>query len=313
MRHQTIAALTLTLLTLAACDDAKEKDPDGGAGTSAGDGATGGVGGVGGSGATGGTSGTGGDGGTGATSGSGGAGGSGGTSGTGGSGGCTSPADCDDNINCTADDCDTDRCTNVIDLSLCSAAQVCDLRTNGCKASTACGANPDCVDTDACTRNERCDLSAAACKWDMLDNDSDGHAPETCGGDDPDDADGNTYPGAPEVCDGKDNDGDGVIDTGVPCGGFCTSDQDRAAFANDMVEQALTSCINIGSGTSACVASGLPGPLSDACTTCVDMWINCRARCNCGSLAECRLCECRTACPAAVERCTGLPYPVACN
>jgi hypothetical protein len=79
-------------------------------------------------------------------------------------------------------------------------------------ASTACGGEPDCADTDPCTRNERCDLSAAACKWDLLDNDQDGHAPETCGGDDFDDADDASYPDAIDVCDGADNDRDGMVD-----------------------------------------------------------------------------------------------------
>lgn len=195
---------------------------DGGTGGTSGAGATSGSGGTSGVGATGGTSGaTGGSGGTsgtGGTAGSAGTGGTagstgtGGTSGTGGAGGCDSPADCDDGIDCTADGCDTSYCTHVIDLSLCGASQVCDLRTGGCRASTACGGNPDCMDSDPCTRNERCDLAAAACKWDMLDNDGDGHAPETCGGDDFDDADGARYPGAIDVCDGKDNDRDGVSD-----------------------------------------------------------------------------------------------------
>ena len=43
------------------------------------------------------------------------------------------------------------------------------------------------------------------------DDDSDGHYDETCGGDDCDDADSDTYPGALESCDGKDNDCDGTV------------------------------------------------------------------------------------------------------
>ena len=43
------------------------------------------------------------------------------------------------------------------------------------------------------------------------DDDSDGHYDEACGGDDCDDADPDTYPGALESCDGKDNDCDGTV------------------------------------------------------------------------------------------------------
>jgi len=236
--RMTARVLCVAIVALAACSDATVKEPDGGAGSSAGDGAVGGTGATGGTSGSGGTSGTSGAGATGGTSGAGATGGTsgnGGTGGTGGSGGCTSQADCNDNINCTADGCDTGRCTNVINLSLCSASQVCDLRQSGCTASTACGGNPDCVDTDACTRNERCDLSVAACKWDILDSDSDGHAPATCGGDDINDADGSVFPGAVDSCDGKDNDGDGVIDESSDANGSCSS------YAN-----ASGTCVNGG-------------------------------------------------------------------
>ena len=44
-----------------------------------------------------------------------------------------------------------------------------------------------------------------------LDGDGDGYVPSRCGGDDCNDADVQTYPGAPELCDGRDNDCDGVV------------------------------------------------------------------------------------------------------
>jgi len=243
MRHLSTSTLAALLLTLTGCDSETSSPADSGtAATSAGSsgeggtvgtGATSGEGGSSGTGGTGATSGTGGSGGTGATGGSSGSGGSGGgagtggtgaisgtggssgtgaTGGSGGSGTCAAASDCDDNIDCTADDCVATCCTHVIDATPCTSGQVCDLREGGCTASTPCGDDDDCMDSDPCTRNERCNLSAAACEWDMLDTDADGHAPTTCGGDDFDDADGTRYPCAAELCDGKDNDGDGSVD-----------------------------------------------------------------------------------------------------
>lgn len=230
--RMTARVLCIAVVALCACSEATTKEPDGGAGTAAGDGGTGGVGGNGATGGTSGTSGTGGTSGAGGTSG-----GSGGIGGTGGAGGCDAPSDCRDSIDCTSDACESGRCTNVIDLSLCSASQICDLREGGCSASTACGGNPDCVDSDACTRNERCDLATAVCKWDMLDNDNDGHAPESCGGDDFNDADGSRFPGAIDVCDGKDNDGDQVVDEPADADLACST-QSQGTCVNGMCELA---------------------------------------------------------------------------
>ena len=55
-----------------------------------------------------------------------------------------------------------------------------------------------------------------------VDNDGDG-SPE---GEDCDDADATTYPGAAELCDGKDNSCDGAIDEGVQTSFYADGDGD---------------------------------------------------------------------------------------
>ena len=51
--------------------------------------------------------------------------------------------------------------------------------------------------------------------FDAADQDQDGHVSDAGGGDDCDDGDPNSYPGAPEQEDGADNDCDGVVDEGT--------------------------------------------------------------------------------------------------
>ena len=62
--------------------------------------------------------------------------------------------------------------------------------------------------------DERNDMGAfggpGACAW-CGDHDGDGYDNRACGGDDCDDIDPDTYPGAVELCDGKDNDCEGAV------------------------------------------------------------------------------------------------------
>ncbi len=237
----------------------------GGDGGTSGEGATGGSGGSNGEGATGGSGGSGGSAGTGGvggdagSAGAGGTGGDGGSAGSGGTGGCIGAGQCNDSIDCTADDCVEGACVHAIDLTLCSASQVCDLRQGGCIASTACGGAPDCADADPCTRNERCDGSVAACRWDVLDNDDDGHAPETCGGDDFDDANPWRYAGASEMaCDGLDNDGDNAVDEDCSPGVCSVEDREillttNLAFYILMATDAPPALSSVSSYCRACV------------------------------------------------------------
>ncbi|MFC1890562.1 hypothetical protein ACFL4G_12490, partial [Thermodesulfobacteriota bacterium] len=71
-------------------------------------------------------------------------------------------------------------------------------------ATASCDDDGDPCTVDVC--------SAGACSSVLQDDDDDGHAPETCGGDDCDDSDPFSFPGAEETCDGNDNDCDESID-----------------------------------------------------------------------------------------------------
>ncbi|MCB9582806.1 MAG: hypothetical protein H6717_37550 [Polyangiaceae bacterium] len=151
---------------------------------------------------TGGAGGTAGSGGTdgGSTDGGGTGGDSGGASGSGGTIGadCTKPADCDDGKACNG----TETCAN-----------------GKCQA----GAPVDCANPDPNTCTAECQEPTGTCVVAAKDEDSDNHtaACPADPGDDCDDSDANTYPGAPEICDGKDNNCNGLDDLqeGKPLGG----------------------------------------------------------------------------------------------
>jgi hypothetical protein len=122
-----------------------------------------------------------------------------------------------------------------------------------CNGEETCGDAGECVegtavecdDADPCTSDE-CDEASAACVNDPLDADEDGFAASTgpdgeaCPGNDCDDGDAETYPGAEEGCelvdrdcDGDaeeviDDDGDGWIDDG--CTGLMSDPGDHEGF-----------------------------------------------------------------------------------
>ncbi|AKT43201.1 MopE-related protein [Chondromyces crocatus] len=75
---------------------------------------------------------------------------------------------------------------------------------------TPCSGPTDCDDRDACTTDT---CSDGVCRHRPRDDDGDGHAPLSCGGDDCNDFNPSVYPGAIENCtDAADNDCNGVAD-----------------------------------------------------------------------------------------------------
>ncbi len=70
------------------------------------------------------------------------------------------------------------------------------------------------------------------CVSEVCDADSDGFDGDACGGDDCDDLDAATFPGAPEVCDELDNDCDGEVDEGCDGDGPVPGCECRAGAAS---------------------------------------------------------------------------------
>ena len=96
---------------------------------------------------------------------------------------------------------------------------------NGCEASLRDDQNCGACAVE-CTSPESClDLGAGyVCSADCQDVDADGHADQSCGGDDCLDTDAAVHPGADEICDdGVDNDCNGLSDADDP---VCPDDGD---------------------------------------------------------------------------------------
>lgn len=200
-RHTTMSpalwSAILMLIQIAACGDS---------GSSGGAGAGGG----------------GGDGATGGTTTDPGAGGAA-AGGEGGGGSSSCDAGCDDGHSCTLDSCTNDVCQHVVGPdegeTACPNGTYCSL-SDGCVSAPACATNADCErlwSGDACKADIACELETSLCTFNVLDKDGDGHPPPVCGGDDCNDDDGDTYPGALEDCDGEDQDCDPLNELESSC------------------------------------------------------------------------------------------------
>jgi len=109
--------------------------------------------------------------------------------------------------------------TGVSEPMRCDRADECPDPSDFCGETAACiagrcaiGPARDCSDTSACT-TDRCDATAHACVHTLRDRDGDGFGDASCGGDDCDDHDPASHPGAIERCTGgHDEDCDGHVD-----------------------------------------------------------------------------------------------------
>jgi hypothetical protein len=171
---------------------------------------------------------------------------------------CSTDLECDDDIDCTLDDCDpashvcthqpmNDACDN---LQPCDGAEICDLAL-GCVAGTP----PDCDDHLDCT-TDSCDPAFGGCVSVPVDADGDTAPAVACGGTDCDDTNAAVHPGATETCNGLDDDCNGASDEGFGCRQGATNAQ---------------SCGNCGTQSRTC---------SDTCTW--GTWSACADEGECG-------------------------------
>ncbi len=149
---------------------------------------------------------------------------------------------CDDGNDDPSDGC-TAQCEHTCttdaecaDGSVCNGAEVCDLATHTCGPGDA---PPPCDDGSACTV-DRCD-DVLGCVFELIDEDGDGHAPDSilsCGTD-CDDGRADVFEGAEELCDGRDNNCNGDIDENQPTW-YVDCDGDGVAAGTDSSREACT-------------------------------------------------------------------------
>lgn len=126
-------------------------------------------------------------------------------------------ASCDDGDLCTAhDSCHDGACVAATDLD-CSDGNPC--TADSCSEGTCAHvvAHLPCSDGNSCTVDVCVD---GVCISAPGDSDSDGYPSALCGGDDCNDGDKQTYPGADERCNGLDDDCDGETDEGLAWSGI---------------------------------------------------------------------------------------------
>lgn len=183
------------------------------------------------------------------------------------------PPDCEDGLSCTDDACDeaSNLCVHVpndalcLDEALCNGEEICSPPDPRSDEVTGClqGFPVICDDGDACTQDV-CIVSE--CVSTLRDDDGDTHGDSRCAicdpddptdceyGDDCNDSDPDTYPGADEICnDGVDNNCDRVVDYADPA---CT-------VPNDSCDSALVLTPDVGVVSS---TRGTTGDIGSGCS-----------------------------------------------
>ena len=219
-----------------------------------------------------------------------------------GGGGCTSDADCDDQVSCTADVCDTGtgECSNTADDALCDDGDVCN-GAESCDAVNDCqsGQTLDCNDGVGCT-DDSCDPVSGCSNAANDANCTDG---EFCNGDETCDATNDCQAGS-DPCPGQNCDETG--DVCVPIGCQSNDECDDETFCNG-AETCDTSTGDCQAGTPPSCDDGV-GCTVDSCDVGTDSCDNVAddALCDNGMFCDgAETCDAVSDCQAGSDPCPG--------
>ena len=198
---------------------------------------------------------------------------------------CVVPADCNDGVACTDDDCVDGSCVNTPNNANCPDDGL------FCNGTEFCDAVLDCSSTgDPCTGGETCNEGTDTCDPPVCDNDGTCESGEDCNNC-PNDcftgsgvecgngvceaADGEDCVGCPADCDGKQN--------GNPNGRFCCGDGDgQGPIVCDAATPECNgggfACTDVPAATSCCGDDTCEGTEND---------VNCAIDCGCTVPADC--------------------------